>query len=139
VTDFLLITHNIQGVGTFGTLFFKGEQIANSVEREWLNNEKNISCVPGGDYDLIWHNSSKFGNVIALSNPNVGVVVQGKGLRTHCYVHAANFASQLQGCIALGSKFSTQHIGVIDSRNTIKKFNKLVLMNPKAKLKVTRF
>jgi len=61
MTDFLLVTNSIQGVGTFGVMSFNGNQIAVTVECDWLNNEKNISCVPAGEYDLIWYQSLKFG------------------------------------------------------------------------------
>jgi len=65
-----------------------------TLERGWNNNEKNISCVPKGEYKAIFEYSNKFKTSLweLKDVPN----------RTECKFHASNYWYQLNGCIALG-------------------------------------
>ena len=90
-----------------------------SLERGWLNNQRNISCIPAGKYDLKLEFSPRFQKDLweIFNVPN----------RRECKFHAANFAFQLNGCIALGQKRADINadgeIDVTNSRNTMKKFH----------------
>ncbi|PHS22020.1 MAG: hypothetical protein COA84_14150 [Robiginitomaculum sp.] len=136
--NFKLTTKTLAGIGTFGHLYYKGNCIAVSVECDWVNNEKNISCIPAGIYDLCWHSSTKFGLVLALHNPNLGVTVTGPSHRTHCYIHSANYASQLRGCIALGKTWNSQTWGVADSKDAVDSINALVKKYKVTQLEIVR-
>lgn len=83
-----------------------------SMEQNWRNNAKGISCVPEGRYQLYLMNSPRFGPTAHLYGPPYEVYLQqddvpaalakaGRG-RSHVLIHAANLAHELQGCIALG-------------------------------------
>ena len=74
----------------FGGVLFS----SHSLERGWRNNERNVSCIPQGSYPIRLEWSNRFGaNLWEIHNvPN----------RSECKFHAANFWSQLNGCIALG-------------------------------------
>lgn len=64
-----------------------------TIERPWLNNQHGISCIPTGIYQVEQYNSPTKGDVWQLLNvPN----------RSNIEIHPANFASQLEGCIAPG-------------------------------------
>ena len=93
-------------LGCFSELYINGEFIYYTVEQPWNDNKPFKSCVPVGDYDLIPFSSGRYGRTYALSNPELDVVVNmseaSKGQRYACLIHAANWASQLQGCIAPG-------------------------------------
>lgn len=92
--------------GTFGELFDQdGEQLAVTVESPWNNNQPNISCIPEGEYTLRAHHSPRHGDCLVIESPSLGVTANGPSLRTHCLIHAANIAAQLQGCIAPGYQF----------------------------------
>ncbi|GAM63649.1 hypothetical protein JCM19232_2629 [Vibrio ishigakensis] len=121
-----LITKNIPSVGTFGELFVGGFKQAVSVEREWQDNEKNISCVPAGRYKLIPHYSEKFGHVYALDNEALGVTPFGPSQRTLIYIHSANFPHELQGCIAFGETYHPFEWGVSDSKLATNKIYDLI-------------
>lgn len=72
-----------------------------SLELPWRDNQKNISCVPPGIYKLIPYTSPKHDSTWYLENAELGV--GGAGFeREFCEIHSANWASQLEGCIALG-------------------------------------
>ena len=85
-------------MGTFGKMVV-GDKTLYTVERPWLNNEPRKSCVPRGTYTVTRHDSPKFGDCWILEGITVGHFT---GIRTHILIHAANKASELQGCIAPG-------------------------------------
>lgn len=103
-----------------------------SLERGWLNNVRNISCIPTGIYKLRLEWSPKFQKDLweIYDVPN----------RRECKFHAANFSRQLNGCIALGQdRIDIDNDGLIDitnSRNTMKKFHKALEGETQASLHV---
>jgi len=72
------------------------EYLACSLERGWQDNQKRVSCVPVGIYNLKLEFSDKFGRDLweLYGVPN----------RSECKFHSANYWRQLNGCIALGNK-----------------------------------
>lgn len=64
-----------------------------SLERGWIDNAPWVSCIPCGEYVLEWDTTGRVKNVPRLRD------VPG---RTQINIHQANWAHQLQGCIALG-------------------------------------
>jgi len=75
-----------------GKVIFKSE----SIERGWLDNQRRISCIPAGNYPVRLEHSNRFKKKLyeIYEVPN----------RSECKFHSANFARQLNGCIALGNK-----------------------------------
>lgn len=122
---------------TLGTLMASNSVVRSwqSIERPWVAMEgtpagkKGFSCVPAGNYRLLPHTSEAHPNVWALVNPQLDVyhydedVPQAKrGLaRTVVLIHPANFASELEGCIAPGkSRAKSSGVwGVFQSRDAI--------------------
>lgn len=96
---------------TAGIVSHQGEQLCVTLELPWLNNQPNISCVVEGVYTLSLHHSPTHGACLALSAASLGVTIAGPSLRSHCLIHKANAASQLQGCIAPGLKFGCLDVG----------------------------
>ena len=92
--------------GTYSYLFREdGSEVCCFVEREWRNNEPFKSCVMEGTYDLIPHNSPKYGECYAMVAPTLGVTLHGPSIRTECLIHIANKPSQLLGCASPGLSF----------------------------------
>lgn len=89
--------------GTFGELEIDGLKLY-SIEREWINNEPGISCIPDGVYKLEPHSSRKFGETWALVNEAKGVYHydHDNAIRFAILFHVANWQKDLQGCIGLG-------------------------------------
>lgn len=68
-----------------------------TIERPWLDNQQSISCIPAGIYNVIPFHSPSKGDVFLLQNvPD----------RTMIEIHVANWASELEGCIAVGLDFT---------------------------------
>jgi hypothetical protein len=85
-----------------------------TIENPWLDNAPNISCIPEGLYYLERYNSPSHGaNTWQFINvPN----------RTFCQIHVANYASDVSGCIGLGSQVMSGMEGVSNSRNAMDLF-----------------
>lgn len=104
-----------------------------SLERGWMGNKNNISCLPIGTYDVVLEWSEKFEMYLwEIKNvPN----------RSECKFHSANYRLDLQGCIALGSEYrllnSDNYPDVTSSKATMKRFHKALEGNIKAVLIVT--
>jgi len=64
-----------------------------TLELPWKNNERNISCIPLGIYDVKKRTSKKFGDHFHVLN------VQG---RSYILLHPGNFYTDIRGCILVG-------------------------------------
>ena len=93
-------------MGCLGEIYIGGEFFCNTIEQSWRDNRRFVSCVPVGEYTLERYVSDKYGEVVALVNHDLGVYARKHevtdGDRYACLFHAANWSSQLQGCIAPG-------------------------------------
>jgi hypothetical protein len=97
------------GAATAGDLEV-GSKALFTLELPWLNNEPDKSCVPVGRYELVPYDSPTHGPTWCLRNPDLKIMgcdvlspdQVAAGYRSFCEFHAANWARQLRGCIALG-------------------------------------
>ncbi len=108
--NLVLIRDTFTPFETVGTLTI-GNQRFHTIERPWIagnapgedGGEPGLSCVREGAYELVLHNTVKHPHTFALVNPNLDVVhIPAPGFRSSVLIHSANWASQLEGCIALG-------------------------------------
>lgn len=108
----------------FGRVVFKSE----AIERGWKNNQRRVSCVPEGEYQVRLEYSSRFKKKLyeIYDVPN----------RAECKFHAANYARQLNGCIALGKNRKDidkdRYKDVTSSRLTMNKFHAALRGDSKA-------
>lgn len=98
---------------TIGEFFACGRKFY-SLERPWLGNQPNISCIPAGEYLLKWHESPKYGMCYEVT------AVEG---RTRILIHAGNYPKDTLGCILLGCGFGEN--AVFNSRKAITQFHDL--------------
>ena len=93
-----LLRYSGDSYSTIGIISEEGKEdpIFHTIEKPWLFNEKNISCIPPGSYICKPHHSEKF-----THNPDIWEITDVPG-RTAVLIHVANRAEQLKGCIALG-------------------------------------
>lgn len=132
----LLLLREYTPSATFGRLYLSKDNLdkpfCHSVERAWKDNLPNISCIPEGTYRIRLHDSPKFGRCYYLENTKLEVSLNGNTKRTHILIHAANWAHQLQGCIALGRDIAEfpQGRGVTASKATMRRFQKRLKGQP---------
>lgn len=93
----LIIKRIVTGIhGTFGVFLFNDIPFALTLEREWLDNQRGISCIPAGHYICKRVNSPKFGNTFEITKvPN----------RTSILLHRGNLDDDSHGCILVGEQF----------------------------------
>ena len=108
--------------GTEGRLVTDGFDCY-TLELPWRENQRNISCVPAGDYDCIIRQSPRFGLTYWV------LKVPG---RSYILIHSGNWAgdralgfkTHVNGCILLGQKmgYLLEQRAVLNSRVTIRRF-----------------
>ena len=81
--------------GTHGELYYDdGEPTGiHTLEEPWKQNQREISCIPPGDYPLKEHNGHHFQDVWEVCN------VPG---RSAILIHAGNTIKDTRGCILVG-------------------------------------
>ncbi len=108
-----------------------------TIERPWIPSAtckgglKGKSCVPEGEYQLVLHDSPKHPKTWALVNHDLDVVhFEGDDQdpdedRATCLIHAANFAKQLEGCIAPGLSHAKTSTGEYMVTSSVRAMDKL--------------
>jgi hypothetical protein len=76
-----------------------------SLERGWLDNKPNVSCIPTGEYHCVFEYSPAFDEMLWE--------IYGVEGRSECKFHVANYYRQLKGCVSLGLRTL-----MMDSDNT---------------------
>lgn len=118
---------------TLGLLFVNDLTLC-TIERPWVPTDKSrggtkgISCVPPGLYRLVPHDTEAHPETWALVNEALDVVhvpsdSPSPHARTAVLIHAANFAHELRGCIAPGTRATRDEKGrhmVASSREAMK-------------------
>ncbi len=101
--------------GTFGVILDGDIPFCVTIERPWLNNQKEVSCYPDGDYTCKRVESPKFGDTFEITNiPN----------RTLCLFHKGNIMDDTHGCTVLGEQFEPVmgKNGVVSSGKAFEEF-----------------
>lgn len=102
---------NHPDIGRFSTITIPSSKLSLvSVEQFYNRNIPFKSSVPLGEYELVPINSPKYGETVALFNPDLNVYVGEKDRKNDtdrfaCLFHKANRFDELQGCIAPGIDF----------------------------------
>lgn len=82
--------------GTFGVLIKDNIPFALSLERPWQNNQREISCIPSGEYICKAITSPNFGDTFEVTD------VPG---RSDILFHKGNLSDDTHGCILVGEQF----------------------------------
>ncbi|EAP86682.1 DUF5675 family protein [Croceibacter atlanticus] len=102
--------------GTNGALFVNGQFLCFTIELPWRENQRNISCIPEGTYEIVARHSKRFQNHLHVQD------VKGRSL---ILIHPANNAlKELRGCIAPVSQLAD--IG--EGWNSRESLNKLLIL-----------
>ena len=93
-----------------------------SLELPWKDNERNISCIPTGTYQIIKDYSDNLGYFFRLLNvPN----------RSGVLIHVGNFYTQIEGCIIAGMKFKDiNKDGLLDVSKSTQSIRQLLAYMP---------
>jgi len=94
-----------------------GESFA-TVERPWLNNAKNVSCIPEGVY-VCGHRKYHAGGYDAIEVKNVPD-------RTYIMCHIGNYVRNSNGCILINREHGATGSGEWCGVNSTKAFNRFM-------------
>ena len=103
---------------TIGIIYVNGLRFF-TLELPWLDNQKNISCIPTGEYYYIKRVSPGKGyEVIELVDvPD----------RAYIQIHLGNYTRQIEGCILPGTGLKDiNRDGVVDVTNSEEAFNQIM-------------
>lgn len=107
---FKIIRFSESRLGTHGVLL-KGElPLCVTLELPWLENKRNISCIPEGVYYC--EKGLKYVRVNGVNN------------RSGILIHSGNTIADSSGCILVGQQFSA--LGIINSKYALEDLLKAV-------------
>lgn len=100
----LLISRSYEPNYTLGSMYvMNGEQLLHrckSIELPWLNNKRNVSCIPEGEYNAVKELHQTRGKVFRLP------YVRGRtGILVHKGNYVAGYVKDSEGCILPGNYF----------------------------------
>lgn len=111
---------------TLGELYIDNKFFCFTLEREWLDNEKYISCIPAGKYSCKPYSSPKIKGVIKYKNVTEITNIPN---RDKILVHAGNYYLDTLGCILVGDSYKEKvkargedTVAVYNSKTTLKRF-----------------
>lgn len=93
---------------TKGVLIYDNDILCHTLELPWNYNQRNISCIPTGVYDVSKSNSDDLGPVFRFSS-----VLN----RTGILIHVGNTTKDTRGCILVGLEANS--IGVVNSKQAM--------------------
>jgi len=108
--------------GTEGLLVTAGFNCC-TLELPWRDNQRSISSIPSGEYNVVIRQSPKYGNIYWVTKvPN----------RSWILIHSGNWAgdvskdfrTHVNGCILLGKKhgFLAEQRAILNSRVAVRQF-----------------
>jgi hypothetical protein len=120
---------------TFGALLAGGRILCVTLELPWRGNQRNVSCIPHGIYNLrrraSWSRSREIGHTYE---------VDGVPGRSGILFHPGNTAEDIEGCIAPGTYVAqvNGHRGVARSLPAYKKLIQHIDTQAQPRLVVTQ-
>jgi len=94
-----------------------------TLELPWKDNERKVSCIPLGNYNVVPRTSAKYKKHLHVSNvPNRDLIL----------IHHGNYHTDILGCILVGSAFSDiNKDGLLDVTNSKATMSRLMAAAPK--------
>mgnify|MGYP003625496884 CR=1 FL=1 len=104
--NLLLIRDTINDVSTMGKLFLNGEEFCDTLELPWKQNQRNISCIPAGEYDARLRLPRE-----SATREYIHLLIKDVPNRSYILVHIGNTTSDTQGCILVGQSRKQHFVG----------------------------
>ena len=95
--NLLLIRDTFSNNSTIGELFINGERICDTLENPFINNERNISCIPEGEYKVRLRLPRE-----SATREYLHLLVQDVPNRDWILFHRGNTSKDTSGCILVG-------------------------------------
>ena len=95
--NLLLIRDTFSDKSTIGELFINGERFCDTLENPWINNKKNVSCIPRGEYKVRLRLARE-----SATRDYLHLLVQDVENRSYILFHKGNYPRDTSGCILVG-------------------------------------
>ena len=95
--NLLLIRDTFSEQSTIGELFLNGERMCDTLENPWKYNQRNISCIPEGEYKVRLRLARE-----SATRDYLHLLVQDVPDRDWILFHRGNSAKDTSGCILVG-------------------------------------
>ena len=95
--NLLLIRNTFSKKSTVGELFLNGERICDTLENPWVDNQRNISCIPEGVYPVRLRLPRE-----SATRDYIHLLVKDVKDRDYILIHIGNTAKDTSGCILVG-------------------------------------
>jgi len=95
--NLLIIRDTFSEISVIGELFLNGERMCDTLENPWVNNKKNISCIPRGEYKVRLRYPRESG-----TRDYLHLLVEDVENRSYILFHRGNTAKDTRGCILVG-------------------------------------
>ena len=95
--NLLLIRDTFSKESTIGELFINGERICDTLENPWRDNQRNISCIPEGEYPVRLRLPRE-----SATRDYMHLLVKDVKDRDYILFHIGNTAKDTSGCILVG-------------------------------------
>ena len=95
--NLLIIRDTFTEESTIGELFLNGERMCDTLENPYINNERNISCIPEGEYKVRLRLARE-----SATRDYLHLLVQDVPNRDYILFHRGNSAKDTSGCILVG-------------------------------------
>ena len=96
--NLLIIRDTFTKQSTIGKLFINGEIFCDTLENPYINNERNISCIPEGQYKVRLRRPRE-----SATRDYLHLLVQDVPNRNWILFHRGNTAKDTRGCILVGN------------------------------------
>ena len=110
--NLLIIRETYTEESTAGKLFLNGEYVCDTLENPFLNNQRNISCIPKGHYKVRLRLARE-----SATRDYLHLLVQDVPDRSYILFHRGNTAKDTRGCILVG--LSSEQNAVYNSKNAM--------------------
>ena len=95
--NLLLVRDTFSENSVIGELFLDGERMCDTLENPWLDNQRNISCIPEGEYKVRLRLPRE-----SATRDYVHLLVEDVENRSYILFHRGNTAKDTRGCILVG-------------------------------------
>ena len=96
--NLLIIRDTFTEKSTIGKLFINGESFCDTLENPWLDNQRNISCIPQGGYKVRLRLARE-----SATRDYLHLLVQDVPNRDWILFHRGNTSKDTSGCILVGN------------------------------------
>jgi len=96
--NLLIIRDTFTKESTVGRLYINGESFCDTLENPWLDNQRNISCIPEGQYKVRLRLARE-----SATRDYLHLLVQDVPNRDWILFHRGNTAKDTSGCILVGN------------------------------------